>query len=78
MRKIAIVIASVLGIAGALIAALGMSWIIDVAPLLMFVGVGVVYGVLSANRSVSHRRATARGPAWSPTANNGRREISHD
>ncbi len=37
-------------IATSLILMLGIFWIIDLAPLVFFIGTGVVYGVLSSHK----------------------------
>lgn len=51
-------------VAASLIAVVGVFWVLEIAPLLFFVGVGLVYGVLSTRprRSGPERNSATEVP----------------
>lgn len=51
MRALWTLLGGLLLVALFLIFMLGMFWVVDLIPLLMFIGVGVVYGVISSRKS---------------------------
>lgn len=46
-------------ICGTLVLALGIFWTIDLAPLVLFVGAAIAYGVLSSPRRATRHRESA-------------------
>ena len=53
MRALWTLFGGLLLVALFLIFMLGMFWVVDLIPLLMFIGVGVVYGVISSRKPKS-------------------------
>lgn len=59
-------------VAGVLLTVVGIFWVIDLAPLVIFLGVALAYGVLSSNASTP-RRETGAG-ATPSSADQSKRE----
>lgn len=57
MRGIWAVIVAGAIVAGVLLVVMGLFWIIELAPLMVFFGIAVAYGVLSSNASTGRRKA---------------------
>ena len=55
MRTILAMGAMGIVVAAVLLAVVGIFWVIDLAPLVIFLGVAVAYGILSSNTSTAHR-----------------------
>ncbi len=58
VRHTAVILGAILAAAVTLLCMLGIFWILELAPLLLFVGVGVAYGVLSSKRTAGARSAS--------------------
>ncbi|PSR22687.1 MAG: hypothetical protein C7B45_05690 [Sulfobacillus acidophilus] len=53
MKRLLWTVAALLGLAASLLIMLGMFWVLEIAPLLLFVGMAVAYSMLSRSSKVS-------------------------
>lgn len=58
MKGILWSLATLAAIAVALFAMLGMFWVLEIAPLVLFVGMTIVYGILSRSTKSSSQSAS--------------------